>query len=40
MNQRRYRTIVADPPWHYPFGHPAREHKKHPYPTICHVELA
>ena len=36
---RRYRTIVADPPWHYPFGHPAREHKKHPYPTLTIGEL-
>jgi hypothetical protein len=35
----RYRTIVADPPWHYPHGHPAREHKKHPYPTMTLGEL-
>jgi N6-adenosine-specific RNA methylase IME4 len=35
----RYRTIVADPPWHYPFGHPAREHKKHPYPTMTIGDL-
>lgn len=36
---RRYRTIVADPPWHYPLGHPAREHKKHPYSTMTLGEL-
>jgi hypothetical protein len=35
----RYRTIVADPPWHYPHGHPAREHKKHPYSTMTIGEL-
>jgi N6-adenosine-specific RNA methylase IME4 len=35
----RYRTIVADPPWHYPHGHPAREHKKHPYPTMTIGEI-
>lgn len=36
---QRYRTIVADPPWHYPHGHPARQHKKHPYPTMTIGEL-
>jgi N6-adenosine-specific RNA methylase IME4 len=35
----RYRTIVADPPWHYPHGHPARVHLKHPYPTMTLGEL-
>jgi N6-adenosine-specific RNA methylase IME4 len=35
----RYRTIVADPPWHYPFGHPAREHLDHPYGTMPIGEL-
>lgn len=35
----KYGTIVADPPWHYPYGHPAREHKKHPYPTLTIGQL-
>lgn len=37
--RKRYRTIVADPPWHYPLGHPAREHLDHPYGTMTIGEL-
>ena len=35
----RYRTIVADPPWHYPRGHAARQHLSNPYPTMTIGEL-
>lgn len=39
MSGGRYRTIVADPPWHYPKGHPARQHLKDPYATMTLGEL-
>jgi N6-adenosine-specific RNA methylase IME4 len=39
VSAMRYCTIVADPPWHYPHGHPAREHKQHPYSTMTLGEL-
>src|SRR4051812_15309516 len=35
----RYRTIVADPPWHYPHGHPARQQYQRPYDTMTIGQL-